>query len=129
MDELHSRATSLRNQPTPAETELWNHLRASLVGHKFRRQHVIERRIGDFFCPAKALIIEVDGETHDPEVDSKRDERHRRLGYQTLRFTNAEVLGNIEGVLITIKTALDAAPDRWPHANPSPEGEGLGDGA
>jgi len=86
---------------------------------------VIERRIVDFFCPAKNLIIEVDGGTHDPQRDAERDRRFQIEGYRTLRFTNSQVAGEIEGVLRTILNACLDAPDRWPHPNPSPQGEGL----
>ncbi|CAM3261038.1 hypothetical protein SPAN111604_13675 [Sphingomonas antarctica] len=94
---------------------------------------MIDRYIVDFLCPSKALIVEVDGETHDSRRDGVRDNRLAELGYRVLRFTNAEVGQQIEGVITTTGTALDTLPDRWagrPHPNPSkhcfePEGEGL----
>ena len=130
------RARKLRNAPTPFEVILWNQLKkAQLGGHKFRRQHVTDHAIVDFFCPAKGLIVEVDGDTHDAARDAVRDRRHLALGYATMRFTNAEVGKNIDGVLTTLSAQLDALPDRWgedqlPHPGsalpspPSPEGEG-----
>jgi len=133
---LLARARNLRNASTPFEVILWNHLkRAQIGGHKFRRQHVIDHAIVDFFCPAKGLIIEVDGDTHDPVRDALRDRRHAALGFATLRFTNAEVGKNLEGVLAALIERLDALPDRFaderlPHPGsaapspPSPEGEG-----
>ena len=96
---------------------------------KFRRQAVIAPYIADFLCPAKALVVEVDDDTHEPDRDWRRDVALEAKGYRTLRFTNADVMGNMEGVLETILAALHQAPDRWPdarpHPNPSPEGEGL----
>ena len=51
-------------------------------GFKFRRQEVIGRVIVDFFCPAKNLIVEVDGETHaDTERDRRRDAYLRGFGF------------------------------------------------
>src|SRR6476620_7601948 len=118
----------MRRNPTALETRLWRHLSNSQLGHKFRRQHVIFPYICDFFCPSKGLIVEVDGDTHDPEYDARRDGRMTAQGFATLRFTNVDVYENIEGVVLTIAKALRNRPDRWsgvPHPNPSPEGEGL----
>ncbi len=126
--ELLIRAAEMRRNPTEWEKRLWRELSSSKIGHKFRRQHVISPYIADFFCPAKGLIIEIDGDTHNPVKDAARDRFTASKSYQTLRFTNADVRDNIEGVLLTILAALQARPDRWsgvPHPNPSPEGEGL----
>jgi very-short-patch-repair endonuclease len=124
-----SRATRLRNESTPFEIQLWRHLKGScLDGHKFRRQYVIDSAIVDFFCPAKGLIVEVDGATHDGERDAARDRRHAQLGFHTVRVTNADVGKNMQGVLQLIADKLRSLPDRWPHPAasrpPSPEGEG-----
>jgi very-short-patch-repair endonuclease len=125
------RAKALRNASTPFEVRLWNHIsRSQLGGHKFRRQHVIDNCIVDFFCPAKGLIVEVDGDTHDSQKDGVRDRRHDALGYTTIRFTNQDVGNNIGGVLAMLVERLDSMADRWPlsgrlpHPSPSPEGEG-----
>jgi very-short-patch-repair endonuclease len=129
---LGERARELRNAPTPFETILWFRLsRSQLGGHKFRRQAVIDRFICDFFCPAKGLIVEVDGDTHDAVRDAARDARLLRRGFATIRFTNADVGHNLDGVLEVILARLEEMPDRWagahpqPHPDPSPEGEGL----
>ena len=107
-------ARKLRNASTPFEVILWNQLKISqLGGHKFRRQHVIDHAIVDLFCPAKGLIVEVDGDTHDPARDAVRDQRHTALGYATMRFTNAEVGKNMAGVLEVLLERLDQLPDRW----------------
>ena len=109
----------------PFEAKLWRHIsRSQLGGFKFRRQHVIGNCIVDFFCPQKALIVEVDGDTHDPLSDSIRDRMNDHRGYRTVRFSNGDVGKNIEGVLEALLAELTALPDRWPHPSPSPEGEG-----
>ncbi len=130
--ELSTRARTLRNNPTDPEIYLWRHLsRSQLGGYKFRRQHVIEPFIVDFFCPSKGLIVEADGETHDAVADARRDTYLQRRGFLTLRFTNADIRRNMDGVLTTILQTLNARADRWrvepdvPHPNPSPQGEGL----
>ncbi|HEX8841214.1 MAG TPA: DUF559 domain-containing protein [Sphingomicrobium sp.] len=119
------RANKLRKRLTPFEAKLWGRLsRSQLNGYKFRRQHVIGNCIADFFCPQKGVIVEVDGDTHDASRDAVRDEINEHRGYATIRFTNEEVSKNIDGVLERLISTLDALPDRWPHPNPSPEGEG-----
>ncbi len=125
----------MRKASTPFEVMLWNQLKsAKLDGHKFRRQHVIDHCIVDFFCPEKGLIVEVDGDTHDAVKDAIRDQRHADLGYNTIRFTNADVGKNMAGVLEALLSRLNSLPERWnmllPHPadvmrrHPSPEGEG-----
>ena len=124
--ELVDRARAMRNAPTETEKRLWRHLsNSSLGGFKFRRQSVIAPFIVDFLCPAKALIVEVDGDTHSEEADERRDASLQRKGYTTIRFTNRDVANNLDGVLSAILAAVSSLPDRWPHPNPSPEGEGL----
>ena len=134
---LLQHARTLRSASTPFEVQIWRRLSHSrLGGHKFRRQHVIGSCIVEFFCPAKGLILEVDGDTHDAELDAVRDQRHARLGYPTMRFSNAEVGKNLTGVLESLLERLGQLPDRWPAdeavshpgsalpSPPSPEGEG-----
>ena len=126
--ELNRRAADMRRNPTEPEKRLWRHLSNSqLGGHKFRRQSVIGSYIVDFLCPQKALIVEVDGETHDVDKDRPRDSVLAERGFRLIRVTNRDVLTNMDGVLQGILAALEEAPDRWdgpPHPNPSPEGEG-----
>jgi very-short-patch-repair endonuclease len=54
----------LRNEPTRAEYLLWQALKGSALGYKFRRQHGIGKYVVDFYCPSKRLVVEVDGDTH-----------------------------------------------------------------
>ena len=122
---LIDRARRLRRNATPFEAKLWLHIsRAKLDGYKFRRQHVIANTIVDFFCPQKGLIVEIDGGTHDPTKDALRDEISSHRGYSTVRYSNAAVGKDIEGVLQHLLATLSALPDRWPHPKPSPEGDG-----
>jgi very-short-patch-repair endonuclease len=128
LQELHRRAAEMRRNPTEPEKRLWRHLsNGQLGGYKFRRQAVIGRFIADFLCPAKALIVEVDGDTHDHAKDRLRDDLLAERGFYTVRVTNDDVMANPDGVLQHILSAVIAAPQRWdkPHPNPSPEGEGL----
>ena len=101
-------ARRLRTNQTDAETVLWNRIRNRQIdGHKFVRQQPIDGYICDFACRDKLLIIEVDGGQHsESAADGIRDRRLNEEGYRVLRFWNNDVLGNLEGVLITIQTEL-----------------------
>lgn len=126
--QLNDRAAQMRRNPTEPEKRVWYILsNGQMDGHKFRRQSVIGYFIADFLCPAKALIIEVDGDTHDEAKDRVRDDVLASFGFRVIRVTNHDVMSNIEGVWRLISDVLAESADRWPtpHPNPSPEWEGL----
>jgi very-short-patch-repair endonuclease len=128
LDQLAGFARDMRREPTAPEQYLWSKLsRSQLGGYKFRRQSVIGPFIVDFLCPQKALIVEVDGDTHHMGSDIARDAALQSMGCQIIRIANHDVMRNREGVCAAILGALEQAPFRWasPHPNPSPEGEGL----
>ncbi len=77
-------------------------------GCKFRRQHPIYRYILDFYCHEKKIAIEVDGRIHsqNKDYDDYRDDFLKSIGVVTLRFTNDEILNEIDTVLEKIKSAL-----------------------
>ncbi len=127
IDWLHSRAREMRRNPTEPEKRLWRNLsNGQLGGLKFRRQEVIGRYIADFMCPARSLIVEVDGDTHDEAKDKLRDDVLAQFGFLVMRVTNQDVMSNPEGVLTAIGLAAKGRASRHnPHPNPSPEGEGL----
>jgi very-short-patch-repair endonuclease len=107
-------ARCLRQQLTPAEEQLWSALRGrQLVGLKFRCQHPVGRFIVDFYCPSCKLVIEVDGDIHTQQkaYDEARTEQLQSYGYRVLRFTNEEVLNDLQTVLTCIvQTAEALAP-------------------
>ena len=109
------RAAAMRKNPTEPEWRLWLALRdRRFSGYKFRRQIIMGMRIVDFYCPARGLVIEVDGDTHEPERDALRDQALRRnFGFETIRFSNLEVMQNFDGVLIALEARLAALPDQW----------------
>lgn len=97
-----------RSNSTEAENVLWQRLRdKQLEGIKFRRQHIIDRYIADFIALENKLIVEVDGLIHqlpqNMESDAQRSARLNELGYTVIRFTNEEVLFNIDSVTAAIK--------------------------
>jgi very-short-patch-repair endonuclease len=109
-----NRAKQLRRTMTRAETLLWRHLKADrLAGLSFRRQTPIGNYIADFVAHSRKLVVEVDGESHDFEERIRHDERRDRWfesrGYRVLRFTNDDVLKNLEGVVLSIAEAAEQA--------------------
>jgi BirA family biotin operon repressor/biotin-[acetyl-CoA-carboxylase] ligase len=111
-----TRARTLRNTATPAERALWKHLARSQLGVKFSRQMPVGPFFADFLCRSHGLIVEVDGHSHDvqPTQDEARDAFLRSEGYRVLHFSNADVLGNADGVIETIRTALHEEPTPGP---------------
>ena len=110
-----SRARQLRRTMTRAETLLWRHLKAHrLHGLAFRRQTPMGIYIADFVSHTAKLVVELDGESHDFEsrqrADAKRDAWFASRGYKVLRFTNGDVLKNLEGVMLAIAEAAQASP-------------------
>ena len=107
-DRNTKRARELRHAATPAERLLWQHLSRSQQGAKFSRQMPVGPYYADFLCRALRLVVECDGISHDrsPEPDARRDAYMRAEGYAVLRFTNADVLGNTEGVITMIRTEV-----------------------
>ena len=99
-----------RKNATQAEEILWNNIRNKNLGFEFRRQHIIADFIADFVCIDKMLVVEVDGAYHSEreqrEDDELRTERLNGLGFKVIRFTNEEVLFNIESVLQDIQNTL-----------------------
>ncbi len=97
-------ANALRKNMTKAEACLWKYvLRAKrLENYAFRRQRSILNYIVDFVCFELMLVIEVDGITHTYEITANKDERKtadlESVGFTVMRFDDANVLTNINGV-------------------------------
>lgn len=114
---------------TPAESALWECLRGSNLGVKFRRQHPIYGYIPDFVCLEKQLIVEVDGGYHfigNQQVsDEERTHYLNQYGYEVIRFTNGEVLGNIDDVLDKIKEKIKNTNNMAQSKGNNPQGTPL----
>jgi len=121
-DRQRNFARRMRAEPTKAERVLWQRLRHGimLVGSHFRRQAAVGPFIVDFASRKAKLVIELDGGQHDWQQasDAARTRHIEAAGYRVLRFWNNDVLGNLEGVLTEIQSALPPTPD------PSPQGGG-----
>ena len=103
-----ARARELRHQATPAERELWRYLSRSQLGAKFSRQMPVGPFFADFLCRELRLVVELDGFSHDiaSEQDRLRDLWMQREGYTVLRFANADVFANVDGVVTSIGEAM-----------------------
>lgn len=103
-------AKQLRNNMTVAETVLWMHLKPGIENCRFRPQHPIGRFIADFYCHRAKLVVEVDGGVHDKEDvkknDAEKEDFLANTGYAILRFSNEDVMRNIETVLEKIRIAV-----------------------
>ena len=112
-------ATENKQKATDAEIALWNNLRNDQLGYKFRRQHIIDKYIVDFVCLEKQLVIEVDGAYHSEtlqiEYDKSRESALNELGFKVLRFTNEDVISNLDSTIDKIKEVI---------GNTSPNGGG-----
>ncbi len=107
---IFEKAKELRGKPTPAEDLLWNYVGQGQLGVKFRRQHPASMYVLDFYAHAVNLAIEIDGSIHAEEEvkrnDIERQNRLESLGIKFIRFTNQEVLSQIEEVLKKINTEI-----------------------
>jgi very-short-patch-repair endonuclease len=109
------RSHQLRTNPTFPEQLLWSVLRGKqLGGLRFRRQHPIEPYVVDFYCASARLAIELDGESHGgrEQYDQQRTRCLEDQGIRVLRFSNDDVLANLDGVLELIARAVGVRPGR-----------------
>jgi very-short-patch-repair endonuclease len=117
---LFEYAKQNRLKQTKTENILWQRLRNSQLGFKFRRQHPLKYFIADFYCHECNLVIEIDGEYHldkeQMDYDSGKTFELEEYNLTVLRFSNNDIKLNLENVLMEIKKHLIP--------NPSPEGEG-----
>ncbi|MBL0328209.1 MAG: methionine synthase [Bacteroidetes bacterium] len=98
-----------RSNQTEAEKIVWEHLRAKQTNYKFRRQHLIDKYIVDFVCLDKMLVVEIDGKYHEQikEQDDLRTSVLESLGFRVIRFTNEEVISDIDSVIRKIKESCE----------------------
>ena len=97
-------ARNLRSSMTDAELLIWSKIRRKQIGDlQFYRQKNIGNYIVDFYCPKGKLIVEIDGGQHYESAGLKKDQERDRclqqLGFAVLRFSDIEVLKNINGVV------------------------------
>lgn len=122
---LKAYASELRNNSTKTEIYLWMKLKGKqMYGYDFHRQKPIDNYILDFFCYELMLGIEVDGYSHQflevQNKDFQKEKRMNDLGITVLRFSDEQVLKEMENVIRAIVFYIEEFEKHTP--NPSPEG-------
>jgi very-short-patch-repair endonuclease len=119
-------AKAMRQDMTGPERKLWKALRwrVPVEGTHFRRQVSLGPYIADFCSYGAKMVIEVDGDQHGTvesgEQDAIRTAFMEAQGYRVLRFSNRDVMLQIDIVLDTIAAALASTPTPNPSPSPSP---------
>jgi very-short-patch-repair endonuclease len=95
------RAKTLRHQSNEPEQLLWTALRNGQIGGlKFRRQHPAGPYVVDFFCHSAALVVELDGMSHEDKAarDAERTKYLEAQGLRVLRVTNTDAMRDLDAV-------------------------------
>ena len=122
---LKELARELRNNSTKAEIILWLKLKGKqMYGYDFHRQKPIDNYILDFFCHELMLGIEVDGYSHEflevYDKDIIKEKKMNEFGISVLRFSDNEVLKDMENVIRAIEFYIV----EYEKHTPSPSQEG-----
>ncbi len=115
---LKSYARKLRQGGNLSEVLLWHELKKDKLGYRFLRQRPIGKYIVDFYCHLLNLAIEIDGAaSHDSKVkeDEVRQKALESFGVKIIRFVDADVRNNLNGVTDAIKAEI-----LWLASNPPP---------
>ncbi|MEQ8934215.1 MAG: endonuclease domain-containing protein [Amphiplicatus sp.] len=101
---------AMRRRTGDAGARFWNRvaLRA-LDGLRVRREAPVGRYVVDFLFEEASLVVELDGDQHRTEKglshDRARDAVLREHGFEVLRFPNARVREDMDGVLAEVAEA------------------------
>ena len=99
-----------RKNPTQAEKKMWFKILKSkqFENYKFLRQKPLNNFIADFYCAKLMLVIEIDGDSHamQREYDILRSEKLETYGIKVIRYTNNDIMLNIEGVFQNLKEKI-----------------------
>jgi very-short-patch-repair endonuclease len=101
-----------RKNATKAESKIWHEVlrMRQFADYKFLRQKPIDNYIVDFYCSELHLVIEIDGDSHAETdgYDAVRTDVLESLGLHVIRYTNDEVLENIDGVYDDLSKRLSS---------------------
>ena len=104
---------AVRHNPTEPEKKLWAALRnRQVAGAKFRKQVWLGRYLVDFYCADAKTAIEVDGDSHahQQDYDEQRTAWLASEGFRVIRFSNDDVMRNLEGVVAVIRATFVPSP-------------------
>jgi len=103
---------ALRKNQTEPERRFWQAVRGKQLGVKFRRQQGIGPYIVDFYCAELKLVVELDGESHYTDEglkhDQERDAFLREHGLKVIRFTNIQIMQELDAVLELLLRKIEA---------------------
>ena len=122
-------ARSLRTEMTGSEQLLWSRLRRrQLQGVQFYRQKPIGTYIADFYAPKAKLVVEVDGSQHldleHRQYDAERDAYLKSQGLRMLRFSDMQVLQELDAVVgVILQVLVEQRGGGNPPYPPLPKGE------
>ncbi|MFC0203662.1 endonuclease domain-containing protein [Novosphingobium soli] len=113
LETLKERARDQRRNPTEAQKALWAQLSGSkLGGVKFIRQSVVGSTIVDFACPSRWIVVQISAEDSNPDVNELQDRKLIEVGIRVLRFSEEEVIGNVDTVVRDINAELNVPFDK-----------------
>jgi very-short-patch-repair endonuclease len=111
---------------------LWRELEGrQILGYEFDRAYAIQRDRVAFYCEALRLAVDVERiiskDVRALHSANRRSSRLARLGVQVLRFTDDEVMHNLDGVVANIRRWVRGNPQHWgaavkPHRRSLPAG-------
>ena len=103
-------AEELRKNMTEAEKAIWGRLCKNQLGVRMRRQHPVWKYIADYYCHELKLVIEIDGGIHllneNKEYDVGRETTLNEFGIEIMRFTNDQVINEIDHVIKAIENKI-----------------------
>ncbi len=116
--DLKEKARLNRKNMNRPEAKLWYEMLSNrkFLGYRFLRQKPILDYIVDFFCSELKLGIEVDGESHDKQIkyDKGRTFDLTKIGIKLIRYSNADILSNLEGVYLDLEEQVKKREEEYP---------------
>lgn len=106
---LIKHAKKMSKEMTLAEKIFWfNLLESKKAGYKFAKQEILLNYIVDFYCSKLLLAIEIDGIDHEHKVDYDRlrTDLLDKMGIKVIRYTNQDVLENLEDLKIDLEKQI-----------------------
>ncbi len=124
-DKLHDRARFNRRHPSEAHKRMWALLKDKGVGFTFNREVVMGSSVVDFACKPRWLVVEISGDSEaDKRIEELSDRKLRDVGVRVLRFSQDEILGDLEPVREAIAAELDKPFDK-PSRAPKRRDDGM----
>ena len=121
LERLKERARTLRRESREAETVLWGQISgARLGGIKFTRKAVVGSVIVDFACPSRWVVVSLSGAEANPELDALQDRKLIEAGIRVLRYSDDEVLTDLDRVTKDISMIVNTPFDRPGRPAPRP---------